>query len=98
MLIIGVSLIIAGNFIINKLESMELIHGALTKYSLIPVNWLIILLLFFSVISTLYYFGPATAKKFRFFSAGATLATVLSIVSSSGFAFYLQASDYLFCK
>ncbi len=90
MLIIGVSLIIAGNFIINKLESMEIIHGALTKYSLVLVNWLIILLLFFSVISTLYYFGPATAKKFRFFSAGATLATVLSIVSSSGFAFYVN--------
>ena len=90
MLIFGVSLIIAGNFIINKLEVLEIIHGALAKYSLLLVNWIIILLLFFSVISTLYYFGPATAKKFRFFSAGATLATVLSIVSSSGFAFYVN--------
>lgn len=90
MLIVGVSLIIAGNFIVNKLDTLEIIHGALARYSLLGVNWIIILLLFFSIISTLYYFGPASAKKFKFFSAGATLATVLSIVSSSGFAFYVN--------
>lgn len=90
MLIIGVSLIIAGNYIINRLEALELIQGALTKYSLMMVNYVIILLLFFSIISTLYYFGPATTKKFKFFSAGATIATVLSIVTSLGFAFYVN--------
>ena len=63
MLIVGVSLIIAGNFIVNKLDSLEIIHGALARYSLLAVNWIIILLLFFSIISTLYYFGPASAKK-----------------------------------
>jgi membrane protein len=90
MLITGVSLIIAGNYIINRIEELEIIHGELTKYSLMMVNYVIILLLFFSIISTLYYFGPATIKKFKFFSAGATLATVLSILSSTGFAFYVN--------
>ena len=90
MLIVGVSLIIAGNFIVNKLETLDIIHGALAKYSLLLVNWVIILLLFFSIISTLYYYGPASAKKFRFFSAGATIATLLSIISSLGFAFYVN--------
>lgn len=90
MLILGVSLIIAGNYIINTLEEYEIIHGILSKYSLVLVNWIIILLLFFSIISTLYYYGPGSNKKFKFFSAGATLATVLSIATSSGFAFYVN--------
>lgn len=90
MLIVGVSLIITGNYLIKLLEDYALIKGVITRYSLVLLNWVIILLLFFSIISTLYYYAPATSKKFKFFSAGATLATVLSIGSSSGFAFYVN--------
>lgn len=90
MLIVGVSLIVAGNYIIGRLESLDIISGSLTRYSLQLVNWIIILLLFFSIISTLYYYAPGSSKKFRFFSAGSTLATVLSILSSTGFAFYVN--------
>ncbi len=90
MLIIGVSLIVAGNYIISMIEQYELFKGAFIRYSLIALNWIIILLLFFSIISTLYYFAPAAAKKFKFISAGSSLATLLSIGSSSGFAFYVN--------
>lgn len=90
MLIVGVSLIVAGNYIINLLEQYEIIKGSFTKYSLQLLNWVIILLLFFSIISTLYYFAPASTKKFKFISAGSSLATFLSIVTSSGFAFYVN--------
>ncbi len=90
MLIIGVSLIVAGNYIISIIEQYELFKGAFIRYSLIALNWIIILLLFFSIISTLYYFAPAAAKKFKFISAGSSLATLLSIGSSSGFAFYVN--------
>jgi membrane protein len=90
MLIIGVSLIVAGNYIISILEQYELFKGAFIRYSLVALNWIIILLLFLSIISTLYYFAPAAAKKFKFISAGSSLATLLSIGSSSGFAFYVN--------
>ncbi len=90
MLIVGVSLIVAGNYIINLLEQYEIIKGAFTKYSLQLLNWIIILLLFFSIISPLYYFAPASTKKFKFISAGSSLATFLSIATSSGFAFYVN--------
>jgi membrane protein len=93
MLIVGVSLIVAGNYIISILEQYELFKGAFIRYSLVVLNWVIILLLFFSIISTLYYFAPAASKKFKFISAGSTLATVLSILSSSGFAFYVNNFD-----
>ena len=90
MLIIGVSLIVAGNYIISILEQYEIFKGAFIRYSLVALNWIIILLLFFSIISTLYYFAPAATKKFKFISAGSSLATLLSIGSSSGFAFYVN--------
>ncbi len=90
LVIVSVSLIVAGEFFINLLKEHEIIKGKLLYYMLFVVKWIIILALFFSVISTLYYFGPATVKKFRFISAGSTLATILCILTSLGFAFYVN--------
>lgn len=90
LLIVGVTLVIAGNFIITYLKKKAIIKGAFVIYSLLALNWLVIVLLFFCVISLLYYYCPATVKKFKFISAGSTLATVLSIVTSIGFAYYVN--------
>jgi membrane protein len=46
--------------------------------------------LLFTAISFLYFFGPSGNVKFRFISAGSTLATVFIILVSSGFAFYVN--------
>jgi membrane protein len=90
LIVVGISMIVAGEFFITLLKKEGIIKGVFLFYSLLMVRWLIILALFLSVISTLYYFGPATVKKFRFISAGSTLATVLSILTSLGFAFYVN--------
>lgn len=90
LLIIGVTLVIAGNFIITYLKKKAIIKGAIVVYSLITLNWLVIILLFFCVISLLYYYCPANTKRFKFISAGSTLATFLSIITSIGFAYYVN--------
>jgi len=46
--------------------------------------------MFFFTISFIYYLGPAKASKFRFISAGSSLATFLSVAASVGFNFYVQ--------
>ena len=46
-------------------------------------------MLYFAI-ATIYYFGPSNRKEFRFFSAGGTLATVLIIVISELYSFYIQ--------
>jgi membrane protein len=46
--------------------------------------------MFFFTISFIYYLAPAKASKFRFISAGSTLATVLALGASIGFNFYVQ--------
>lgn len=56
----------------------------------IGVKWLVILFLFFFAFAFLFYYAPARKMKFRFISAGGTLATALSIVISVGFSFYIN--------
>lgn len=54
------------------------------------VRWIIIVVLFYLAISSLYYFGPAKRKNWRFFSAGSTTATILVILASLGFSYYVN--------
>ena len=42
------------------------------------------------MISFIYYLAPAKRQRFRFFSAGSTLATILSLITSLGFDFYVN--------
>lgn len=42
-------------------------------------------------IAMLYYWGPSKRKTFRFFSAGATLSTLLIILISEGYSQYVQS-------
>ncbi len=54
------------------------------------LRYLTILLLFFLGISTIYYYGPAVKKKWSFVSPGSTLATVLCILISLGFSYFVN--------
>lgn len=61
--------------------------------SIVPfgiLRWFILLILFYSVITSIYRFGPSMFKRIKFFSAGATLATVLSILSSVLFSYFVN--------
>ena len=57
------------------------------------IRWLAVLLFFYFGISLIYRYGAATHQKFRIFSPGAMLATVLTILSSVGFSFYVEYFD-----
>ncbi|MGG2305142.1 YhjD/YihY/BrkB family envelope integrity protein, partial [Salmonella enterica] len=66
------------------------ITNKFTKSLFAFINYVSIILLFFFSISLIYYYGPATKTKYRFISTGSTLATVLSILTSIGFSYYLN--------
>lgn len=69
-------------------------HGFLKNKTQILVvlsaKWLIITALLFFTISFIYYFGPSRKKKWRFISAGSTLATILSILTSVAFSYFVN--------
>jgi len=90
MVFAAVSLIIFGGTAINMLVEYGWLKGSLT-ITLIQIGvWLIIFLLFFFAYSFLYYYGPSKRMKYRFISAGSTLATLLTIISSLGFAYFVN--------
>ncbi len=69
-------------------------HGIMeqnfTYYAVTIGKWIIILALFYFAYSFLFYIGPARKSKYRFISAGSTLATLLSIGITFAFGFYID--------
>ncbi len=86
----GVALITISQRSLEFLLAKQYIRFDYVYYLLIGGKWLVILLIFFFAFAFLFYFGPARKMKFRFISAGGTLATVLSILTSTGFSFYIN--------
>ena len=76
--------------IMELLFDMELVNQTANWFFVNAGRWIIVVLLFYIAISLLYYFGPAKRKKWNFFSAGSSTATMLIILSSLGFSYYIN--------
>ena len=89
LLTITVILITSGQFAINYLVEHGLLQDNFTYYLLTFGKWVVTVALFFFGYSFLYYFAPAKKTRWRFISAGGTLATILSILTMIGFSYYI---------
>jgi len=90
LMVTAIALIVFSGVITDFLFSHNYLSNNLSFYALKFGKIIILLLLFFLGISSLYYYGNIQNQKFRFISAGSTLATVLSILLSTGFAYYVN--------
>lgn len=88
LFIISITLIIAGDDFIHSISSSLGWHDALSLFVLKFVKWIIIILLFFTGISLIYYYGPT--HRWRFMTPGATFATIGSIIASLAFGFFVN--------
>ena len=88
----AMSVIIGGSKYIDHLATHHSIiaDNKLWYVGLHITKWLLIILLYFMAISFLYYLAPSKKSRYKFISPGAILATIVQILCSSGFSFYLN--------
>ena len=90
LILIAILLIVFSGIALNYLVSKHLLVDSFTIYLLVTGKWIVILGLFFCAFSFLYYLGPDQKLKWRFISAGSTFATVMFILASLAFSFYVN--------
>jgi len=86
----GVALITLSETAVGLLVQRGFLQSYLTYYLLLAGKWLVICALFFFGYAFLFYLAPARKTQFRFISAGGTLATILTIVATIGFSYYVN--------
>ena len=90
LMVMAIGLIVFSATITDYLKANGYITEDYIMFLLESVKFIILLFVFFLGISSIYYFGNTRNSKFRFISAGSTLATLLSILLSFGFAYYIN--------
>lgn len=89
----SVSLLIVGQNLLDAIMQNLNIKSFWVNITFNFLRYLTIIILFFVSFSTIYYYGPATKKKWKFITPGSTLATIISIISSLIFSNYISGFD-----
>ena len=89
-LISGLIIITVGEYVFAYLKTELRFNDAFWIFVINLVRWFILITIYFVTISLLYRYGPANAKKWKFFSAGSWLATILAVISFWGFSYYIN--------
>lgn len=90
ILFFAIAILIIGRYTIDTMVEWEILQTNHTYYLLFALKYLVIGLLFLLGVSVIYYWGPSIHKRWRFFSTGAIMATILCILVSIAYTFYLN--------
>ena len=89
VLVGSVVFVIMGNLIFGILLKF-IKANILTQMLIYSFRWAVVIALFYTTFSTIYRFGTSVRRPILFFNAGAMLATILSLLISWGFSFYVD--------
>lgn len=92
ILFIATVVVVMGRTMINMLLEIFSISGV-ASILLIGFKWLIVVILFYSVITLIYRYGPSTFRPLKLINPGAIVATVFSMLASVGFSFFINNFD-----
>jgi membrane protein len=91
LVIIAIVLITLGPVALDFLVKHDMLRDSFSYYLIIAGKWIVSSAMLFFAFSFLYYLAPAAESRFRFISAGSTLSTVLTILASVGFNYYVNS-------
>ena len=89
MLVLAISLIVFGKLFMSYLVEIRLINSNNINI-LLYGKWIVIILMLFSTITTLFHFGPSLKTKLKIITPGSILSTIFIIITSIGFNYYIQ--------
>jgi membrane protein len=90
---LALSVLISGNLLSVWIIKMKLINKAVMLVFVTVVQFITLSTLVFFIMSALYYFGHSAKERWKFFSPGAIVSTVLSLLATYAFSHYVDGFD-----
>jgi len=89
-LMVAILIMTAGQNILNFLQAHIFTKHHFWLYIFAFIRWVIVVLIFFVTVSILYRYGPAHKQRWKFLNPGSIMATVLAVLTSLGFTYYIN--------
>lgn len=87
----AVVMLILGEIAISKImNGIHVYNETLSLFGLLALRFIVIFIVFFFAVSSIYYFGPAVHYNWAFFSIGSFIATLACLGVSYGFSYYVS--------
>ena len=90
VLFIAIVVLIVGRLSVDFLFDEGILNRDYTFYIIQIITYLVIFFVFFITISIIYYFAPAIQKRWKFINAGSITASILTILITNLFSYYLS--------
>ena len=88
LLLTTVGVILYGEYLIADLQSMDYINNNVLWVSVLRA--IVVIIMIYIIIATLYYFGTKESKLSKFFSIGAVVTTLLFLLTTYFFGVYIN--------
>jgi membrane protein len=89
VLILAFGVFIVGNLIVHYFQDKGLLNYDFTFYLIKTLTYISTFSVFFFTISIIYYYAPAIPKRWKFINIGSITASILTILVSNLFSYYL---------
>jgi membrane protein len=87
ILFIAIGVLIVGRLVVDTLFAFS---PDVTYFTIQGLGYFIVFLVFFVAVSVIYQWGPSLPQRWRFVNAGSVVASVLIILITNGFSYYLS--------
>ena len=84
---VGLIFIVGGAVAVKYVGGLHWISAA-SYYLLVIIRWIVIVSVFYFGFSIIYRYVPSVQRRFPFFSGGAIVATLGSLLTSAGFSYF----------
>ena len=90
VLLISIIVLIIGRFAVDFLFEEGFLNRDFNYYIFQIISYLVVFSVFFVTISVIYYIAPAIPKRWKFFNSGSITASILTIIVTNLFSYYLS--------
>jgi len=90
LIFLSLIVLITGSYFSTYIIKHHIINKSVMLFVVSVLQFITLSALVFFIMSSIYYFGHSAKKKWRFFSPGATVATVLSLAATYIFSTYVD--------
>lgn len=90
VLMVSIIVLIVGRFAVDLLFEEGILNRDFNFYIFQLISYVVVFLVFFITVSVIYYFAPTMPKRWKFFNAGSIIASILSILITNLFSYYLS--------